>query len=130
MGLAVYRRRRRAGDMVRKGHVMPALAIILLSWLVWPLVVPGHTQERALFQPGQTYTVVWDCAPAFFAAMAAQAAGGAAFDPCFTERLTVQEVRKDGWLQVTEADTGDGWLVNPARMIGFKSAAVPIVAGR
>lgn len=108
---------------------MPALAIILLL-IGSAFAVPGHTQDRALFLPGQTYTVVWDCVPAFFAAMASQAAGGAPVDPCYVERLTVQEVRKDGWITVTDADSGDGWYVNPARMIGFKSAAVPILAGR
>ena len=107
--------------------MIPALAALL--FLFGAFTVPSHTQERPLFAVGQTYTIAWDCLPTFAAAMASQATGQP-MDPCYVEQLTVQAVRKDGWLQVTDADTGDGWFVNPARMIGFKSAAVPIVAAR
>ena len=105
--------------------VMPALAALV--FLLFAVTVPSHTQERALFLPGQTYAVVWDCVPVFLAAMASQASGQPV-DPCYVEDLTVRAVRKDGWLEVTDADSGSGWMVNPSRLIGFKSADVPRVA--
>ena len=102
------------------------VALLVGGWLV----VPGQSQDTPpLFTAGRTYTVAWDCLPVFLATMAAQASGQPV-DPCYVEDLTVRSVRKDGWIQVTDASSGDGWLVNPQRMIGFKSAQVPIVAAR
>ena len=98
-------------------------------FLLVAFVVPSHTQERPLFTAGQTYTVAWDCVPLFLANMASQALN-ASVDPCYLETLTVQAVRKDGWLQVTDTQTGDGWVVNANRMMGVKPAAVARVAGR
>ena len=108
---------------------MNLFSVVALLALVLAGTLSGQDRESApLFTAGRTYTIAWDCLPTFTAAMASQATGQP-MDPCYVEQLTVQAVRKDGWLQVRD-DTGDGWMVNPARMIGFKSADVPIVAAK
>lgn len=105
------------------------LRALLVVALLFVLVVPGQSQDTPpLFTAGRTYSVAWDCLPTFTAALASQATGQPV-DACYVEQLTVQAVRKDGWLHVRD-ETGAGWLVNPQRMMGFKSADVPIVAAR
>ena len=105
------------------------LRALLVVALLFVLVVPGQSQDTPpLFTAGRTYTVAWDCLPTFTAALASQATGQPV-DACYVEQLTVQAVRKDGWLHVRD-ETGAGWFVNPQRAIGFKSADVPIVAAR
>lgn len=105
------------------------LLLVLLIAVVTSLTAFGQAPAQTpLFSPGQTYIVAWDCAPIFLALMASQAAG-VPFDACYTEKLKVLAVRGDGWLQVTD-ESGDGWVVNQARMIGFKVASVPVQAQR
>lgn len=71
---------------------------------------------------GQTYVVVWDCAPVWLTQMAARSAQSPpALSPCYDEALTVEVVRADGWLEVRDV-TGARWIVNPARAIGVQLA--------
>ena len=106
----------------------PRVLLVVAMLIVW-FVVPGQSQDTPpLFTPGRTYSVAWDCLPTFTAVLASQATGQPV-DACYVEQLTVQAVRKDGWLHVRD-ETGAGWFVNPQRAIGFKSADVPIVAAR
>lgn len=67
-----------------------------------------------LFQAGQQYIVTWDCS----VVVSPQGQVGKA---CYSEVVTVQAIRSDGWVLVTDAD-GIGWSINPARLIGFTLA--------
>jgi len=100
--------------------------LAFFAGVLFLIVAIGSTSraaDPALFEKGVTYAVVWDCAPEWMAQyMSQMAAGGRPLNPCYSEELTVQQVREDGWLLVQDAN-GGAWTVNPARMIGFQRPA-------
>ena len=105
-------------------------AMLLILLLSGTFAVGQAPSSPPLFSPGQTYVVVWDCAPEYLAQLLSQQAfSGQPLNPCYSELLTVQAVRSDGWVLVTD-DQGNGWTINSGRMIGFKVAQVPVRAAR
>ena len=95
-----------------------ALIVTFVAW--WPLGAQP-VPSPPLFTVGTTYVVVWDCT---IIAVQDQIAHG-----CYSEALTVQAIRSDGWLLVTD-DRGTGWTVNPHRATGFTVAMPPLRAVR
>lgn len=107
---------------------LPALVVALIVWSV--SAQTAGPPSPPLFSPGQTYTLLWDCAPEYLAqAVSTVMAGGQQLNPCFSEEITVQAVRSDGWVLVTDASNA-AWTINPARLIGFKVIPPPVRAGR
>jgi len=105
-----------------------ALLVAFTAW--WPLGAQPAPASPPLFTVGTTYVVLWECLPEYVAqAVSKGMAGGEQLNPCYAEEVTVQQIRSDGWLLVTD-EGGNGWTVNPARMIGFKVAMPPVRAAR
>ena len=108
-----------------------SLVGVVWAWFLLSAMLSAQSASSpALFSPGVKYAVIWDCVPEFLGqAVSAAMFGGAPLNPCFAEELTVQAVRSDGWLLVTDVD-GTGWTVNPQRAIGFKVAEPQLRAVR
>lgn len=78
---------------------------------------PAATQTvRPLFTVGERIAVVVDCIPVQ--------------PPCFTEIITIREIRSDGWLRVTADPQGSEWFVNPSRIYSFQREPVGNIAAR
>ena len=99
------------------------LLVALLGAIVLVGVMAGQMPDASspLFTAGQSYVLTWDCT---VVADQGQAAQG-----CFSEVVTVNAIRPDGWLRITD-DQGDTWHINPARLVGFKPAPVALKAAR
>jgi len=108
--------------------VILLFAVAPISNYLTPPVAPVESAppvDPPLWIVGQTYMVVWDCAPTWLTYMAAQSPQHPPeMSPCFDERVTVETIRADGWLEVRDT-TGDRWTMNPWRMIGIQSASAP-----
>lgn len=94
-------------------------SLIVAGLLAQTAPMPAVAISPPLVATGQTYTIVWNCAVIV--------AGDQIGPVCFSEHLTVQAIRSDGWLLVTD-QKGDGWTVNPNRAIGLKLATQPLRA--
>lgn len=88
-------------------------------------------QSPPLFQAGQQYIVLAGCAPQYFAVAVAKGLNTdpGRLNPCWGEVVTVQQVRSDGWLLVTDVD-GNGWTLNPHGMYAFRLFTQGLSAAR
>lgn len=99
-----------------------ALVALVVGYVAaYPMGAQQPSTSPPLFTVGTSYVVIWDCSIIVVQDHVGQG--------CYSEPVTVQAIRSDGWLLVTD-DQGDGWPVNPARMIGFKVATTPLRAAR
>lgn len=91
-------------------------AVVLVALAMFS--VRGDAADPPMFEKGKTYIFIWDCTPEYMRQLAMAATGGERLNPCFVERLTVINARKDGWVEVSDpADEGRHWIVNPARAL-------------
>ena len=102
--------------------------LAMLSLFTYALVVgcvtnpkPAGVQSPPLFQAGQQYIVLAGCAPQYLAVAVAKGLNTdpERLNPCWGEVVTVQQVRSDGWLLVTDTD-GTGWTLNPAALYAIR----------
>lgn len=106
-------------------------ALCVLVILVTGAALRPTEAADPLFAVDRTYAFIWDCTPEWMAQLAsATVAGGAPLSPCYTERLKVRAVRKDGWLEVQDLSDNSIWTVNPARALAIREHVVPLQAAR
>lgn len=98
---------------------------------IMPLMVVSYPEaaEPPLFEVGKTYTVVWDCAPALqmYTASSAQPSAIAPAD-CYVERLKIQKIRKDGWIDAIDLRDNSIWGFNMNRAIARRIYVPPAAA--
>lgn len=106
-------------------------ALVTLTLVGAMLTVGTRTEaaEPPLFKVGETYTVVWDCAPALqmFTASAPQPSAIAPAD-CYIERLKIQKIRKDGWIDAIDLRDNSIWGFNMNRAIARRIYVPPAAA--
>ena len=97
------------------------LALGLLTLVLLSGAVTVGQSTPPLFQAGQQYLVVSGCAPEYLMTVIARGLNVSpeSLNPCFSEVVTVQQIRSDGWLLVTDP-AGNGWTMNPASLYAFK----------
>lgn len=100
-----------------------ALATILSAVVIGIAAVNVLARVEAapapLFEVGKTYSVVWECSPAVQAYIYSPEPRMAWVAPpdCYTERLKIIAVRKDGWMEAVDTSDNSVWFFNIARAI-------------